>query len=156
MTSLEKAINLGYLFLTFKPPKKSSIHAPLSSACIGVFQFIQKSVFDANTCTLNWAPITGTVDVHWVNFPIWGWNNSVWRYTSPHDATHDLMIVLQVDQSINQSDNYIMTLHYDHFNYSGLSWWPSLSETDVKTDVKSDPVDDTQYINNRSLQDIIN
>ena len=70
------------------------------------------------------------------------------------------MIVLQVDQSINQSDNYIMTLHYDRFNYNGLSWWPSFSETDVKTNVKtddkSDPVDDTQYFNNRSLQDIIN
>ena len=56
MTSLEKAINLGYLFLTFKPKKekeKKSIHAPLSSAYIGMFQFIQKSVFDPNTCTLN-------------------------------------------------------------------------------------------------------
>ena len=70
------------------------------------------------------------------------------------------MIVLRVDQSINQSDNSIMTLHYDHFNYSGLSWWPSLYETyvktNVKTDVKSNPVDYTQYINNRFLQDIIN
>ena len=56
MTSLEKAINLGCLFLTFKPPKtkqKPSIYAPLSSACIGTFQFIQKSVSDTNTCTLN-------------------------------------------------------------------------------------------------------
>ena len=70
------------------------------------------------------------------------------------------MIFLQVDQSINQSDNYNMTLHYDRFNYSGISWWPSSSETDVKTnvktDVKSDPVDDIQYINNISLQEIIN
>ena len=44
-----------------------------------------------------------------------------------------------------------MTLHYDRFNYSGISSWPSSSETDfktnVKTDVKSDHVDDTQYIN---------
>ena len=53
MTSLEKANNLGYLFLTFKPPKKTSIDAPLFSACIGKFQFIQKSVFDPNTYTLN-------------------------------------------------------------------------------------------------------
>ena len=70
------------------------------------------------------------------------------------------MLVLWVDHSINQSDNYIMTLHYDRFNYSGLSWWPSSFETDVKTnaktDVNTDPVDDTQYINNRSLQEIIN
>ena len=77
MTSLEKAINLGYLFLTFNPPPKNpSIHAPLSSACIGMFQFIQRSIFDLNTCTLHWAPITGTFDFHKVNFPIWGWNNS--------------------------------------------------------------------------------
>ena len=54
MTSLEKAINLGYLFITLTPPqKKISIHAPLSAACIGMFQFIQKSVFAPNTCTLN-------------------------------------------------------------------------------------------------------
>ena len=70
------------------------------------------------------------------------------------------MIVLQMDQSINQSDNYIMTLHYDRFNYSGLSWWPSSSKidvkTNVKTDVKSDPVDDKHYINNISPQEIIN
>ena len=56
MTSLEKAINLGYLFLTLKPKTKQknlSIHAQLSAACIGMFQFIQKSGFDLNTCTLN-------------------------------------------------------------------------------------------------------
>ena len=52
MTSLEKAINLGYLFLTYKQEKKPSIHAVLSSACIGMFQFIQKSVFDPNIRTL--------------------------------------------------------------------------------------------------------
>ena len=65
MTSLEKAINLGYLFLTLAPPQKNiSIHAPLSAASIGMFQFIQKSVFDPNTCTLNRFPLMGTVDVH--------------------------------------------------------------------------------------------
>ena len=70
------------------------------------------------------------------------------------------MINIRVNQSINQSDNYIMTLHYDRFNYSGISWLPSLSKTDdksnVKTDVKSNPVAVTKYINNRSLQEIIN
>ena len=64
MTSLEKAIDLGYLFLTLKPQKNISIYAPLSDECIDMFQFIQKSVFEFNTCTLNWAPLTGTVDVH--------------------------------------------------------------------------------------------
>ena len=53
MTSLEKAINLGYLSLTFKPEKYISINAPLSAAYIGMIQFIQKSVFEPNTCTLN-------------------------------------------------------------------------------------------------------
>ena len=69
MTSLEKAINLWYLFLTYKPGKKlknPSIHAPLSSACIGMFQFFQKSIFDPNTCTLQRAPIMGFVDVHYL------------------------------------------------------------------------------------------
>ena len=33
-------------------------------ACIGIFRFIQKSVFDPNTCTIKWAPIMGFVDVH--------------------------------------------------------------------------------------------
>ena len=67
MTSLEKAINLGYLFLTLSPhpPKNDiSIHEQLSAACIGMFQYIQKSVFDPNTYTLNWVPLTGTVDLH--------------------------------------------------------------------------------------------
>ena len=66
MTSLEKAINLGYIFLTLIPPPKNiEIHAqPLSATCIGMFQFIQKSVFEPNTCTLNWVPLTGTNDVH--------------------------------------------------------------------------------------------
>ena len=40
MTSLEKAINLGYLFLTIKPKKKPSIHAEESGACIDVFFFV--------------------------------------------------------------------------------------------------------------------
>ena len=54
MTFLEKAISLGYLFLTLKKPQKNIlIHAQLFAACIGLFQFIKKSVFDPNTCTLN-------------------------------------------------------------------------------------------------------
>ena len=68
MTSQEKAINLGYHFLTYKLKKKEkmkpSIHAPLYAACIGVFQFFQKSSFDPNTCTLKRAPIMGFVDFH--------------------------------------------------------------------------------------------
>ena len=48
MTSLEKANNLGFIFITLKPIYiyiYISIHAPLSAACIEMFQFIQKSVF---------------------------------------------------------------------------------------------------------------
>ena len=65
MTSLGKAINLGYLFLTLEPKQKNILlHAPLSAAYIDMFQFIQKSVFDPNKCTLNWVSVMGTVDVH--------------------------------------------------------------------------------------------
>ena len=54
MTSQEKAINLQYLFHTNKPGGGGdpSINSPLSSACIGMFQFFHKSIFDPNTCTL--------------------------------------------------------------------------------------------------------
>ena len=68
---------------------------------------------------------------------------------SPHNATHNLMIVLRVDQSINQSDNYIMTVHYDQVHQKRMS-------RNVKNAVMSNPVDDTQYIKNRSLLKIIN
>ena len=44
-----------------------------------MFKFIQKSVFDPNTWTLNWVPLMGTFDVHYVNCPICGWNNSYTR-----------------------------------------------------------------------------
>ena len=66
MTSLEKAIILGTYFLPLNTHKKQkkSIHAPLPSTCIGMFQFMQKSVFDHNTCTLSLSPLTGAVDVH--------------------------------------------------------------------------------------------
>ena len=41
MTSQEKAINLGYLILTYKTEKKTSIQL-LSSASIGMLQFFRK------------------------------------------------------------------------------------------------------------------
>ena len=62
MTNQEKAINLWYLFLTYKPEiyiYNPSIHSPLSSDCIGMFQFFQKSIFDPNTCTLPKSPNNG-------------------------------------------------------------------------------------------------
>ena len=60
MTSQEKAINLWYLFLTYKPGEKNpSIHSPLSSACIDMFQFFQKSIFEPNTCTTPRRPNNG-------------------------------------------------------------------------------------------------
>ena len=78
MTYLKKAINLGYLFLTFKPEKEKNhqnMHHFLLHVlvCFNLFRIF----FDPNTCTLNCAQITGTVDVHQVNCTIWGWNNSV-------------------------------------------------------------------------------
>ena len=59
------------------------------------------------------------------------------------------MIVVRVDQSINQSDNYIMTV-----STAVVFVKPSSPETDVKTnvknnvktDVKTNPVVETQYI----------
>ena len=56
MTSQEKANNLGYLFLSYKRGGEPSIHAPLSSASIVMFQFFHKIVFDPNTCTLPKSP----------------------------------------------------------------------------------------------------
>ena len=53
-----------YIYGTFFLPinwkeKKPSIHSPLSSACIGMFQFFQKIIFDPNTCTLPKSPNNG-------------------------------------------------------------------------------------------------
>ena len=67
MTSQEKAINLGYLFLTYKPKikiKNPSIHAPLSSASTGMFQFFRKVFLTPIHVPHQRAPIMGFVDVH--------------------------------------------------------------------------------------------
>ena len=65
MTSLEKAINLRYIFLTFKLKKKNHQYMHLFLLHVLVFfNFFQKSLFDPNTCTIKRAPIMGTVDVH--------------------------------------------------------------------------------------------
>ena len=56
MTSLKTAINLQHIYLTLKNINKNkniSIQAPLYADRIDIFQFIQKSVFDYNTCTAN-------------------------------------------------------------------------------------------------------
>ena len=84
MNSLKKAINLRYIYLTMKPKKNISVRAPLCDVHTDIFQFIQESVFDHNTCTVNWVPLTGEFDIHYVNFPIWGWNNS--------DADYDYIL----------------------------------------------------------------
>ena len=50
------------MYLTLKLANKNqniSVPAPLSDAHTEIFQFIQKSVFDYNTCTLNSVPFTG-------------------------------------------------------------------------------------------------
>ena len=69
----------------------------------------------------------------------------LWRYMSPLNAAHDLIIVVLVDQSINQYDNYIMTV-----STTVVFVKPSSPETDVNTNVKNDvktnPVVETQYI----------
>ena len=58
MTSLEKAINLWFLFLALKPPKKL-IYVLLSAAYIGMFEFIQKSVFDFQYMYPTLSPFNG-------------------------------------------------------------------------------------------------
>ena len=64
MTSLEKAINLGYLFLTFKP-KKNHINA-----CTNFFYMYWYVSIYSEECALpqymypKFIPLTGTVDVY--------------------------------------------------------------------------------------------
>ena len=54
MAYLEKAIKLRYIYLTLKQKLvKVKIRAPISAACIDIFQFIQKCVFDYNARTAN-------------------------------------------------------------------------------------------------------
>ena len=80
MTSKKKAIILRRIYLTLKPKliknQNTSIWALLYAAHIDILQFIQKSVFDYNTCTANWVPLTGNCDNHLLIFLIWGWNHS--------------------------------------------------------------------------------
>ena len=52
MTYLEKFINL-WVKNKINKNKNISIRAPLSAAHVDIFQFIQRSVFDYNTCTAN-------------------------------------------------------------------------------------------------------
>ena len=55
-----------YILLKDKMNKNQniSIWAPHYTAHIDIFQFIQKSVFDYNTCTENWVPLMGNCDSH--------------------------------------------------------------------------------------------
>ena len=62
MTSLKKYIDLQYIYLTLKLKKNISIWAPISAAHIDIFKFIQKIIFDYNTCTVKWFLLTGNVD----------------------------------------------------------------------------------------------
>ena len=55
---------MSYFETEINKNQKISILAPLSAALIDIFKFIQKSVFDYNTCTKNSAPLTGNVDRH--------------------------------------------------------------------------------------------
>ena len=55
------------IYLTLNQNNKNlniSIRAPLSADHIDIFQFIQKSVFDYNTCTKNGVPVMGNCDSH--------------------------------------------------------------------------------------------
>ena len=80
MTSQEKAINLGYLFLTYKPEKiimKTHQYMHLFILHILVFfNFFIKVFLTPIHVPYQRAPIMGFVDVQQGNCPIWGWNNS--------------------------------------------------------------------------------
>ena len=56
--------HISYFETKMNKDQNISILAPLSAAHIDTFQFIQKSVFDYNTCTANRSPLTGNWDVH--------------------------------------------------------------------------------------------
>ena len=89
MTSLEKAINLGYLFLTLTPHPTKKINTCTTLCCIYWYVSIySKSVFDSNTCILNLVPLMNTVDVQQVNCPVWGWNNSGCRRPDVEEFLH--------------------------------------------------------------------
>ena len=90
----------------------------LYAAHIDIFQFIQKSDFESNTCTANWAPLTGNYDSHQLIFLIWGWNHSValssymwvpFVFTANFWATSSLLIYFTyfLDKNIYPVSNYI-------------------------------------------------
>ena len=66
MTSLEKGnyftVHIYYLKTKKNKNLNISVRAPLSAAHTDIFDFFHKSIFDHNTCTVNWVPLTGNVD----------------------------------------------------------------------------------------------
>ena len=57
-------VHISYLKSKMNKNQNISIRAPLSVASIDIFQLIQKSVFDYNTCTANLVLLTGNCDSH--------------------------------------------------------------------------------------------
>ena len=100
-----------------------------------MFQFIQNNVFDPNTCTLQRSPIMGFVDVHQVNFPIWGWKNPI--------------KILNKDLSANSHDETKFKYHFEirnpefleKFTRSDIDYsvhqWPRFSEDLIQSHNKS-------------------
>ena len=77
-----------------------------------MFNFIQKSVFDPNTCTLNCVPLTGTVYVHWVIFPVWGWNNS----GDKHSSLERAIFLYKVEDNDKSDCRYESVIHVKMYN----------------------------------------
>ena len=108
------------------------VWASLPAAHTDIFQFIQKSVFDQNTCTVNWVPLTGGFDIHLVNCPIWGWNNSDKSIHSSLLSWRDRYLKKLKDKSQNSqsrrsSENHITDMK--HIKYSDSSWTSYLCQS---------------------------
>ena len=68
MTSSEKGhyftVYISYFKTKINKNRNILIRAPNSAAHVDRFQFIQKMVFDYNTCIANLVPSTGSFDIH--------------------------------------------------------------------------------------------
>ena len=79
MTSQEKAINLRYIFITFKPKIYIKTHQYIHLFILHVmvfFNLFRRVFLTPIHVPFQRAPIMGFVDVHWVNCHIWVWNKS--------------------------------------------------------------------------------
>ena len=93
--------------------KYPSIHAPFSSASIGTFHFSEKIFLTPIHVHYQRAPIMGFIDVHQVNCPIWGWNNS--------EVKKYLLVLNLIEEYLNNMlELYLIHLVLEHTLMLGL------------------------------------